>query len=83
MSLLHRVALVMLFVLASCEQAPTKAQYVDGRVTVECQGRSGEAFTLCRLEVIKKYMDVPLEEMQKQLPPPPAPTSRLACSARD
>lgn len=83
MSLLHRAGLVMLVVLASCERAPTKAEYVDGRVAVECEGQSGEAFTLCRLEVIKKYMDVPLEEMQKHFPPPPPPKSRLACSNPD
>jgi len=83
MSLLHRVGLAALFLLASCERTDTKAEFVDSRVTVECAAQSGEAFALCRLEVIKKYMDVPLEEMQKNLPPPPPPESRLACSTSD
>lgn len=68
--------------LASCERTTTKAGFVDHRVTVECQGTTGEAFKLCRLEVIKKYMDVPLEEMQKNLPLPP-PSSPFACSRPD
>jgi hypothetical protein len=66
-------------VLASCERSATKAQFVDHRVAVECADESGEAFKLCRLEVIKKYMDVPLEEMQKNLPLPPL-ASPFACS---
>jgi hypothetical protein len=65
--------------LASCERTATKAEFVDHRVTVECADTSGEAFTLCRLEIIKKYMDVPLQEMQKNLPPPPL-ESPFACS---
>jgi|JI10StandDraft_1071094.scaffolds.fasta_scaffold143751_4 hypothetical protein len=65
--------------LTSCERSATKAEFVDHRVAVECADESGEAYKLCRLEVIKKYMDVPLEEMQKNLPPPP-PTNPFACS---
>lgn len=65
--------------LASCERTPTKAEYVDDRIAVECAGRSGEAFTLCRLEVIKKYMDVPLETMQSQFPAP-VRKDRMGCA---
>ena len=65
--------------LASCERTPTKADYVDDRVAAECAGRTGEAFTLCRLEVIKKYMHVPLDQMQAQFPAPEI-QDRLGCS---
>jgi hypothetical protein len=66
-------------VAASCERTPTKADYVDSRVVAECAGRSGEAFTLCRLEVIKKYLDVPLEDMKKQFPAP-VYKDRMGCA---
>ncbi|MBK7950117.1 MAG: hypothetical protein IPK00_15505 [Deltaproteobacteria bacterium] len=65
--------------LASCERTPTKAEYVDDRVAVECAGRSGDAFTLCRLEVIKKYMHVPLETLQSQFPAP-VRKDRMGCA---
>ncbi|MFO0689700.1 MAG: hypothetical protein U0900_13415 [Myxococcota bacterium] len=64
--------------LASCERTPTRAEYVDDRVAAECAGRTGDAFTACRLDVIKKYLDVPLEEMQKQFPAP-VRKDRLGC----
>lgn len=73
--------LVVSLVLASCERTPTKAEFVDHRVEVECAGKTGEAFKLCRLDVIKKYLDVSLEQMQANLPPPPA-RSVFACSRR-
>lgn len=63
---------------ASCERTPTKSDYIDARVQVECGGRTGEAFRLCRLEVIKKYMRVPLEELQAQFPPPKV-EGRMGC----
>lgn len=65
--------------IASCERTPTKAEYVDDRIAVECDGRSGEAFGQCRLEVIKKYMHVPLEAMQQQFPAP-VRKDRMGCS---
>lgn len=65
-------------VVASCERTPTKSDYIDARVQVECAGRSGEAFRLCRLEVIKKYMRVPLEALQAQFPPPEV-EGRMGC----
>jgi len=65
--------------LAGCERTPTKADYVDARVVVECAGRTGEAFTLCRLEVIKKYLPVPLEQMQRDFPAPVF-EDRMGCS---
>lgn len=73
------VLLFAILALASCQRTATKAEFVDHRVGVECAGQTGEAFRRCRLEVIKKYMDVTLEEMQKTLPPPP-PKSPFACS---
>lgn len=78
----RRAILAGLFPLlfaSSCERVPTKADYVGSRVEVECEGQSGEAFTLCRIEVIKRYMDVPFEEMQKRFPPPPPKPDRLGC----
>lgn len=71
--------LVAILALASCERTPTKAEFVDHRVEIECAGKTGEAFKLCRLDVIKKYLDVSLEQMQANLPPPPA-RSVFACS---
>lgn len=66
-------------VFASCEREPTKSDYIDARVKVECAGQTGEAFRSCRLEVIKKYMRVPLEELQSQFPPP-AVGGRTGCA---
>ena len=71
--------LAAISLLASCERPPTKADFVDHRVGIECAGKTGEAFKLCRLDVIKKYLDVPLEQMQATLPPPPA-KSVFSCS---
>jgi hypothetical protein len=65
-------------VAASCERTPTKSDYIDARVRAECGDRTGEAFRLCRLEVIKKYMRVPLEELQAQFPPPKV-EGRMGC----
>ena len=76
------LALLAGLALASCQRSATKAEFVDHRVGVECAGQTGEAFKLCRLGVIRKYLDVPLEEMQKTLPPPP-PKSPFACSRSD
>ncbi|MBY0400817.1 hypothetical protein K2X89_11005 [Myxococcota bacterium] len=73
------LALVVALGLASCERTATKADYVDARVAAECAERSGESFTLCRLEVIKRYMKVPLDEMQAQFPAP-QPDDRMGCS---
>ena len=83
MTVLQRASLVAFLTLASCERTPTKSDYVRSRVTTECADQTGDAFSLCRLEVIKKYMDASLEDMQKHFPPPPPPKSRLACSSSD
>lgn len=71
--------LAAIFLLASCERTPTKAEFVDHRVRIECDGKTGEEFRLCRLDVIKKYLDVSLEQMQATLPPPPV-KSAFSCS---
>jgi hypothetical protein len=71
--------LAAMLALASCERTPTKAEFVDHRVGIECAGKTGEAYKLCRLDVIKKYLDVSLEQMQATLPPPPA-RSVFSCS---
>lgn len=73
------VALAGLLCLASCEPTPRKSDYVGARIAVECEGRSGESFRSCRIEVIKRYMDVPLHEMQERFPPPPAAGRRVGC----
>ncbi|MEZ4334578.1 MAG: hypothetical protein R3F35_22715 [Myxococcota bacterium] len=65
-------------IVASCERTPTKSDYIDARVQVECADRTGEAFRLCRLDVIKKYMRVPLESLQAQFPPPKV-EGRMGC----
>lgn len=62
--------------LAACERTPSKADYVDEQVRVQCAEQRGEAFKLCRIGVIKQFLDVPLEEMQKRFPPPPTGRSK-------
>ncbi len=72
------VALAALVGAASCEREPTKSDYVSARVTEVCAGRKGEALQLCRLAIIKRFKDVPLEEMQARYPKP-EPRQRPAC----
>ena len=43
------------------------------------RAETGEAFALCRLEVIKKYLPVPLEQMQRDFPAPVF-EDRMGCS---
>lgn len=74
------VALAGLLCLASCEPTPRKSDYVGARIAIECEGRSGEEFRSCRIEVIKRYMDVPLREMQERFPSPAPDGRRLGCS---
>lgn len=72
-------SICVLLCATSCERTPRKSDYVGARVQIECEGQTGEAFTLCRIEVIKRYMDVPFEEMQKRFPPPEPKGDRLGC----
>lgn len=76
---LFAVLLLPNLLLAGCERKATKADYVDARIAAECADRTGEAFTLCRLEVIKKYMSVSLEQMQRDFPAPVF-EDRMGCS---
>lgn len=62
--------------LAACERTPSKADYVDEQVRIQCSNERGEAFKLCRIGVIKQFLDVPIEEMQKRFPPPPTGRSK-------
>ncbi len=70
---IRRVLLVVAAVAigGACERTPTKADYVDEQVRVQCADQRGEEFKLCRIGVIKQFLDVPLGEMQKRHPPPP------------
>jgi hypothetical protein len=64
---------------ASCERIPTKSDYVSAQVTKECRGKTGQALQLCRLVVIKKFKDVPFEDMKRRYPVPEL-KQRGACS---
>ncbi len=62
-----------------CEGERTKSQYVGAVVSQECAALSGDERRACRLAVIKRFVDVPLEQMRADYPEPPAP-DRPSCS---
>ena len=49
-----------------CSAEPTKSQYVSSVVAVECAEGNGSERRECRIEVIKRFLDVSLEEMKAQ-----------------
>lgn len=67
------------FSFGGCQGEPTKSQYVSAVVREECGGMRGIPAQACRIAVIKRFADVPLEEMKAQYPPP-APPDRPSCS---
>jgi hypothetical protein len=67
-----------LAILASCERTPSKSDYVSARVRETCGHLPAKDAQNCRIEVIKRFSDVPLEEMQKRYPPP-EPRDRPSC----
>ena len=73
------LALAVLFGFGGCQGEPTKSQYVSAQVRAECPGLRGTEAQACRIAVIKKYANVPLEEMKSQFPPP-EPPARPSCS---
>ena len=73
------VAASTLILGASCERTPTKSDYVSAQVTKQCRGKTGQALQLCRLVVIKKFKDVPFEDMKRRYPVPEL-KQRGACS---
>jgi len=72
------VAVLTLFVLASCERVPSKSDYVSARVTEMCKGQTSEELQACRLAVIREFSSVSLEEMQRRYPAP-EPRMRPSC----
>jgi len=79
-----RVALVLVWLIAgwpACDYHPTKSEYVSAVVRRECppeEAKDTQALQACRLEVIKRFTDVPLEQMER-LYPPPEPRPRPSC----
>ena len=73
------VAAAALVAGASCDRTPTKSDYVSAQVTKECRGTSGRELQVCRIVVIKKYKDVPLEVLKERFPVPEL-KQRHACS---
>jgi hypothetical protein len=70
--------LCALAISASCERTPSKSDYVSARVRETCGELDAKAAQSCRIEVIKQFTDVPLEEMQRRYPPP-EPRDRPSC----
>lgn len=72
-------SLSLILVWGGCTAEPTKSQYVSSIVQRECAEGNGTERRECRIEVIKRYLDVSLEELRAQYPKP-APPTRPSCS---
>lgn len=64
--------------VASCERAPNKSDYVSDRVREICGALSGDDLRACRIAVIKQFKDTSLEEMKARYPVP-EPRARPSC----
>lgn len=73
------MSLTLMLAWGGCAAEPTKSQYVGAVVTQECSGFVGSERRECRLEVIKRFLDVSFEEMKANYPEPESP-SRPSCS---
>ena len=71
--------LVLVSIWGGCTAEPTKSQYVSSIVQRECAEGTGSERRECRIEVIKRFLDVSLEEMKAQFPEPEPPI-RPSCS---
>ncbi|MCH7866875.1 MAG: hypothetical protein IH881_04215 [Myxococcales bacterium] len=72
-------SLILMLAWGGCSAEPTKSQYVSSVVAVECAEGNGSERRECRIEVIKRFLDVSLEEMKAQYPKPDPPL-RPGCS---
>ncbi len=65
--------LTLAVLFGGCRSEPTKSQYVSARVGEECGELRGTVAQSCRIGVIKRYADVPLEQMKAEFPEPEPP----------
>jgi hypothetical protein len=73
------MSLTLMLAWGGCAAEPTKSQYVSAVVTQECSKFVGSERRECRIEVIKRFIDVSLEEMKANYPEP-EPPSRPGCA---
>lgn len=73
------LVLGVFFGFGGCHGEPTKSQYVSAVVRQECGTLRGTDAQSCRIGVVKRFSDVPFEQMKAEYPPPPPP-SRPSCS---
>ena len=72
------LAMITPMVLGSCERTPSKSDYVSARVSELCKDLESDELRACRIAVIKRFADTPLEELQRRYPPP-EPRNRPSC----
>ena len=73
------LCLVLASAWGGCTAEPTKSQYVSSVVNRECSHLTGTKNQKCRIEVIKRFSGVSLEEMKANYPVP-EPADRPSCA---